>query len=57
MVGAASAGLPVAAGHLLQAIEEAFAAKGAEVVRVNLEAFRLGREAVGAGASPEGGRR
>ena len=62
MVGAASAGLPVAAGHLQQAIEEAFAAKGAEVVRVNLEAFRLGREAVGkdrpvGAASPEGGRR
>ncbi len=45
MVGAASADLPVAAGQLQQAIEEAFAAKGAEIVRLNLEAFRLGREA------------
>jgi indolepyruvate ferredoxin oxidoreductase beta subunit len=54
MVGAASPGLPVQPGHLTRAIEEMFAAKGEEVVRVNLRAFQLGREAVDPDAAARG---
>ncbi len=58
MVGAASRSLPVAPEHLVQAIEEAFASKGEEVVRLNLRAFRLGRDAGGedSGEGAAGGR-
>jgi indolepyruvate ferredoxin oxidoreductase beta subunit len=45
LVGAASHLLPVSLETIRRAVEELFSAKGAEVVRVNLEALRLGREA------------
>ena len=48
MVGAASALLPIFPGRLEDTIREVFAAKGTEVVALNLRAFRLGRDAVAA---------
>lgn len=46
MVGAASAYLPVKEGSLLAAIDELFSRKGEKVVRVNKQAFELGRESL-----------
>jgi indolepyruvate ferredoxin oxidoreductase beta subunit len=45
MVGAASHHLPLEAAALEKRIAEAFARKGDKIVRINLAAFRYGREA------------
>jgi len=44
LVGAASHLLPMSLETIRQTVEELFSAKGAEMVRVNLEALRSGRE-------------
>lgn len=46
MLGAAARHLPVSAAALERAIERSFARKGPDLVKLNLEAFRLGRTAV-----------
>jgi len=46
MVGAASHHLPVAPETIEDYIAEAFSRKGEKIVRINLAAFHLGREAV-----------
>ncbi len=45
MVGAASAFLPLAPGHLEEAVRENFVRKGEALVNMNLAAFRAGRAA------------
>jgi indolepyruvate ferredoxin oxidoreductase beta subunit len=45
MVGAASHMLPVSETTIRQYIRETFSLKSEKIVRINLEAFRLGREA------------
>jgi len=45
MVGAASAFLPLAPGHLEEAVRENFVRKGEALVKMNLAAFRAGRAA------------
>jgi indolepyruvate ferredoxin oxidoreductase beta subunit len=51
MVGAATPSLPIEASFIEEHIREAFERKGSRVLEINLEAYRLGMEAVSCAAA------
>lgn len=46
LVGAATSSLPIDERYILQVLQEWFAPKGEKMVRINLDAYRLGQEAI-----------